>query len=767
MSEPRNILFTIAIDEYQSNVWPNLNNAVFDVEKISQILIDKYSFEIFHGSLTNSQATRDNIYSAFISIKQFVDSSDNLIILFTGHGQMNPQTKRGYWVPTDGTTNPSTLIENSVIKDFIEDIDAKHIWLISDSCFSGTFLTRTRGVIEEKEYTKLTFNKSRWMLASGSEERVSDGQPGKHSPFAKYLIRFLEKNSNVFCSVNEIIKYVTTLTNNNSKQTSRGAFIDNIGHEDGEMVLKLNKEFIIQNINTTRGIPNTPCLKLEIKCTVDNEKRLSAGKEILLIKSFIENYDFMIIENFRFEDDGKKKIKFRENKVLFQCVENEEDFILIQRFATWTGLKRYLDNNQEAFKDKSVITINAVEEIEKVEETSHALAQAEYLKELLEFNKDQMSCLHCGEKISTNDCFFIEIDESELKDNVGNVHKECLRPADRIIGESGYKDLKKSNLLNFDYSKWAELLLKGQGQIRAIKRKFSNNLIKPIISWNPLNNINTGKYCIRQYYEDGTYSFMKLGKSIHRFSKEEIDIEVEKFNKQIKESKEQGDPICMIVETKMNGSYKLLNTLKLPEQTIVYASHFEKATYSIQLEENQIEINNDYTPIGLVCYPETDDLVKIENHVLLITNPLKFDKFHQNWNKILKNLGGCKIKIIETDFELDAYLQLFFKEGLIPVIDPIFDTITKSLVTGFEILSMEKIISDAKQNRKKWQKGDRVKIVFPDVATDKHATGILLTDEFIDEDGDSFAVFQPIENGKRLEDLQYVMPTRLFHKIHS
>lgn len=765
MSEPRNILFSIAIDEYQSNVWSNLNNAVFDVEKISQILIDKYSFEVFHGSLTNSKATRDNIYSAFISIKQFVDSSDNLIILFTGHGQMNPQTKRGYWVPTDGTTNPSTLIENSVIKDFIEDIDAKHIWLISDSCFSGTFLTRTRGVIEEKEYTKLTFHKSRWMLASGSEERVSDGQPGQHSPFAKYLIRFLENNSNVFCSVNEIIKYVTTLTNNNSKQTSRGAFIDNIDHEDGEMVLKLNKEFIIQNINTTRGISNTPSLKLEIKSTVDNEKRLSAGKEILLIKSFIENYDFMIIENFRFEDDGKKKIKFRENKVLFQGVENEEDFILIQRFATWIGLKRYLDNNQDAFKDKSVITINAVEEIEKVEDTVHALAQAEYLKELLEFNKDQMSCLHCGEKISTNDCFFIEIDELELKDKVGNVHKECLRPADRIIGESGYKDLKKSNLLNFDYSKWAELLLKGQGQIRAIKRKFSNNLIKPIISWNPLNNINTGKYCIRQYYEDGTYSFMKLGKSIHRFSKEEIDIEVEKFNKQIKQFKEQGDPISMIVETKMNGSYKLLNTLKLPEQTIVNASHFEKATYSIQLEENQTEINNDYTPIGIVCYPETDDLVKIENHVILITNPLEFDKFHQNWNEILKDLDGCKIKIIETDFELDAYLQLFFKEGLIPVIDPIFDPNTKSLVTGFEIRSMKKIISEANQNRKKWKKGDKVKIVFPDVVTDKHATGILLTDEFIDEDGDSFAVFQPIENGKRLEDLRYAIPTRLFHKI--
>jgi len=49
MSQPRNILFTISIDDYQSDVWPNLNNAVSDVEKIRQILTDKYSFEIYHG----------------------------------------------------------------------------------------------------------------------------------------------------------------------------------------------------------------------------------------------------------------------------------------------------------------------------------------------------------------------------------------------------------------------------------------------------------------------------------------------------------------------------------------------------------------------------------------------------------------------------------------------------------------------------------------------------------------------------------------------
>lgn len=52
---------------------------------------------------------------------------------------------------------------------------------------------------------------------------------------------------------------------------------------------------------------------------------------------------------------------------------------------------------------------------------------------------------------------------------------------------------------------------------------------------------------------------------------------------------------------------RYLNKLKLSGQTIVHASHFEKAAYSNQLEENQTEINNDYTPIDLVCFPETDD----------------------------------------------------------------------------------------------------------------------------------------------------------------
>jgi len=265
MEKRRNILFTIGIDKYDSESWRNLNNAVLDAKEIAQLLIERYSFELYPDSLFDSEATKKNIYASLNNLKFYVEPSDNLIIFFAGHGNMNPHTHRGYWVPYDGTLSLDTYIENSVIKDFIQDIDAQHIWLIADSCFSGTFLTRTRGVINEMPYHKLDEKKSRWMFASGSEEKVSDGQEGLHSPFSRYIIRFLQENTNIYTCVSEIIKYVTQLTINNSTQTPRGAFIDNIGHQDGEMIFVLKENLIKHNFLKTRGTTNTPKLRLELR----------------------------------------------------------------------------------------------------------------------------------------------------------------------------------------------------------------------------------------------------------------------------------------------------------------------------------------------------------------------------------------------------------------------------------------------------------------------------------------------------------------------
>lgn len=688
-------MFTIGIDKYESRAWKNLQNAVLDCKELKNTLEKYYSFEEYPNPLFNNFATKKEIYNSFNTLKSFIEPDDNLIIFYAGHGSMNPQTNRGFWIPYDGTSDTSTWIENSVIKDLIQDLTAKHIWLIADSCFSGTFLTNTRNITEELTYEILDSKKSRWMLSSGSEEKVSDGIPTKHSPFCKYLINCLKNNTNQFTCVSEIITYVKSLTLNHSKQTPRGAFVDNVGHSEGEMVLILNKEFIKSNIKITRGTPNTPKLRLELAENQKNENKFSVGKEIILIESFVDEHDYLIFENFRFDDDGNKKLRFKEDKVIFKSIDGDISHKLIRRFATWQGLTRYTELNDQYFRENKGAIMNAHPDIEKVEDELHCITHADYLKELLEFNKDLMSCLHCGEKISTNDSYLVEIDEIDFNNNVGNVHKECIRNADRILGQSGFEGLKESSLINFNYTLWLELLEKGQGQIQPIYSKLDKLKIA-VISWNPENNINIGKYCIRTVYENGSTDFMKLGKEIHRFKSSEIDQEIATFNSQLKEEKRKNDLPGMIVETKVFGHFQFLSKLKKPNQTIVNVSHYEKAIYSNQFEEYQSKIENDYAPLGLIKSIETEEIFTIGDLVPLISNPIEIDKYYSNWKELLGNFERQSIQIIKSDFELDTYIQNFLSKDLQPILNPLFNNENGQLESGLLIKSMESIIKETK-----------------------------------------------------------------------
>lgn len=699
MKKRRNVLFTIGIDKYESKTWKDLENAVLDCNELKKTLEELYSFEEYPDSLFNNFATKKEIYNSFNTLKSYIEPEDNLIIFFAGHGSMNPHTNRGYWIPFEGTSDTSTWIENSVVKDLVQDLKAKHIWLIADSCFSGTFLTNTRNITEELTYKKLDSQKSRWMLSSGSEEKVSDGIPTKHSPFCKYLIHCLKNNTNEFTCVSEIITYVKFLTLNNSKQTPRGAFIDNVGHAEGEMVLILDKQFVLSNIKITRGTPNTPELRLELAEHQKNEKRFSVGKEIILIESFVGGQDYLILENFRFDDDGNKKLRFKDDKVIFKSKDGDVSHKLIRRFATWQGLTRYTELNDQYFRENKGAMINAHSDIEKVEEELHCITHADYLQELIDFNKDLMSCLHCGEKISTNDSYLVEIDEINFKNNVGNVHRECLRNADRILGKSGFEGLKESSLINFNYTLWLELLEKGQGQIQPLYNKLGKLKIA-VISWNPENNINIGKYCVRTVYENGSTDFMKLGKEIHRFKSSEIDDEIENFNSQLKVQKEKNDLPGMIVETKLFGHFQFLSKIKKPNQTIVNVSHYEKAIYSKQLEEYQSKIENDYTPLGLIKSIDTDEILTLGNLVPLISNPIEIDKYYNNWKELIGDFEEQSIQIIKSDFELDTYIQNFLSKGLQPILNPLFNIQNSQLESGFLIKSMESIIEEGKnQNR--------------------------------------------------------------------
>jgi hypothetical protein len=203
-----------------------------------------------------------------------------------------------------------------------------------------------------------------------------------------------------------------------------------------------------------------------------------------------------------------------------------------------------------------------------------------------------------------------------------------------------------------------------------------------------------------------------------------------------------------------------------PEDSFVKVKEFEKALYSAQFEESNEIIENDYTPIGIVK-DEDDKSIVLGEIVPLLSKPEEFDAYIDNWQLFTEIEGKFSIKIIKTDFELDTYLQSFFKENLKPVINPMFNTEGDSLESGLILKSMEEIVQEGQKKSSVasyWKEGAKVKVVFPDVVTDKHATGVLLVDEFHDDNGELCSIFQPIENGEPIEDMQFKLPVKLLEK---
>lgn len=229
----KNYLLMIGIDQYQS--WPALNNAVSDIESIKEVLVKSYRFEPADViTLVNEGATRTNIYTTLRGLIEKISSQDNLLIYFSGHGYFDKLLNEGYWVPVDAPSGSdvSGYIPNSQILKIIENINSQHTFLVADACFSGSlFSTATRGYSDHVEKYK-----SRWGLASGRLEVVSDGVQGTNSPFAQGFMEFLKYNKDEKVAASDLIQFVKKKVTEANQQTPMGSPLKGVGDEGGEFI---------------------------------------------------------------------------------------------------------------------------------------------------------------------------------------------------------------------------------------------------------------------------------------------------------------------------------------------------------------------------------------------------------------------------------------------------------------------------------------------------------------------------------------------------
>ncbi len=225
----RNYLLVIGINAYEH--FAKLNNAVGDAKAIKELLVDRYQFqEEDVRELYDEQATRANILERLEGLESQITQNDNLILFFAGHGTMNARKTKGFWIPVDAEKRQHEYIANSRIKDHLDEIDAHHIYLIVDSCFSGSIISRSTAFSERVETLP-----SRRVLTSGRNEVVSDGKVGSHSPFANCLITYLKTHSSSL-PASELELHVKKHTPRSAAQTPYSAYIHGLGDQGGEFV---------------------------------------------------------------------------------------------------------------------------------------------------------------------------------------------------------------------------------------------------------------------------------------------------------------------------------------------------------------------------------------------------------------------------------------------------------------------------------------------------------------------------------------------------
>ena len=247
-------LMVIGIDNYLR--WPKLRTAVNDAKALRDVLTSRYYFDKDHlYELYDAEATRANILSTLRNLARQVKPEDSLLIFYAGHGNMDTITKTGSWAPVEsGIQESSAWISNHDVKNYlnVDAIKAKHILLVSDSCFAGDFFRGARGnlpVVTDAVIKKAYQLSSRQAITSGGLEPVTDAGFGGNSVFSHFFLSALKDNKKPHLLPSDLFPTVKAGVAQNAEQFPQlGGLYGVGGQEGGEYVFFLKQEGRLQSL---------------------------------------------------------------------------------------------------------------------------------------------------------------------------------------------------------------------------------------------------------------------------------------------------------------------------------------------------------------------------------------------------------------------------------------------------------------------------------------------------------------------------------------
>lgn len=241
-SSGRYYALVIGINDYK--FLPHLKTAESDARSVASVLRDRLGFEV--NLLLN--ATRQQIVGALNRYRRELDPSANLVIYYAGHGYFDKAVDKAYWLPVDAALDDNAnWISADDVTVNVKGIQARHVLIISDSCYSGTIVRGinpdlTRPSEREQYIRRMLAGTSRTLIASGGNEPVADGGADGHSVFASALLRgFNQTDRDAFTAEELFYNYIREAVSGRSDQTPEYNPLRNSGHESGDFVFVRKK----------------------------------------------------------------------------------------------------------------------------------------------------------------------------------------------------------------------------------------------------------------------------------------------------------------------------------------------------------------------------------------------------------------------------------------------------------------------------------------------------------------------------------------------
>ena len=150
--------------------------ALADAEAMAELLKTRYGFKV--QLLRN--ATRNDILRALNRYRAELTEDDNLLVYYAGHGWLDRQSNTGFWQPVDAEADDDlNWIANEALTRRLLAMNARHIMVVADSCYSGTLARSASSALptardQDTWLQRVAEKRSRTAIVSGGLEPVAE-----------------------------------------------------------------------------------------------------------------------------------------------------------------------------------------------------------------------------------------------------------------------------------------------------------------------------------------------------------------------------------------------------------------------------------------------------------------------------------------------------------------------------------------------------------------------------------------------------------------